>query len=199
MEEILVIPKYLDNEKYNGLLDKYLPGSAQIYPYSFNRTMYKITGKFPVDELVEDLTLQAEMITNDEVKEFNGRFIYITSYKNEIYTTDASTSSKDHINYQVGRNIKNCIGREVTGANNECSVNIYDNNNKCVAKLAYKVRTLHNISEVKGFCGTIGEIIIQLPPHLKNSDKQYYYNVTSYNMNKVFNCHHAMIYFYERV
>lgn len=187
MEEQVPPPKHLVNDKYIALLDKYFP-QREYEPYhNYNERMYKLTSKYPSDELIKDLTQQAEIVTNATVKEFNGRFTYIVEYSNKFYTVSNPSSSKDYFNR---RNKEIFVGYNGDGA-------IYDSNDKFVAKLVYTMWTCHPYSFHKTFIGTIGEIIIQLPSEVRNSGRRFYYTIRDYTVHGILKCHCVNVYFYE--
>lgn len=186
-EKQLVEPKQLINQKYLELLDEYFPTRESEDMYKYDMRMYRATGKFPSTELVNELVKQSEQVPEWKLKEFNARFHYIKKEDSEFYTLDKPNSCKQYISRHEK---EKHIGYYRRNA-------IYNDDGTCLARLAYTLTTYHYYNAEYIFAGTVGEIIIQLPSQLTDSDMKFYYTVHDQDIMNIPNCHCATIHFYE--
>lgn len=189
-------PEHLTNVVFNQLLTKHFHLDESIKNISLSEIDTKIhqeTGKFPSCEFNNELFQLAENISETELIDFNTRFDYLITEKDELYTV--KNKPKQCTNYfGVRGNTKDKLFGKP-----EPDSSYIINNGKIVAKLVYTMTTYHWFNADTIFAGTVGEIISQLPTLLKKSDKPFYYTSDSVGHTWTPDCHYAKINFYEKI
>lgn len=181
--------EHLINEKYCEIVNRLFPGREEGLR---NLRMMKHVSDYkeencPSEEIINEITKLSATISTKEFDSFNTKFKYIKRDDAEFFlTVDPILHIQLFKSQDKGRHL---------GHYNENNIWLPG---RCVAIHVYTLTTYHSFHTNDFFGGSVGELIVQLPSKLRESDKKFYYTLHQYCIKDTPNCHSATIHFYER-